>query len=132
MAMYVAGNYYRWGGQFDGVTNMHVVLTLSAGEYPRLYVNGVLVLLASYSLPTIPVPTYFSIGHSGGDANAYLLGSVDEFRIWGGVLSANEVLSNYFAGTGELSYTAFRCWSYEFISINHCDSLHCLCASFCY
>ena len=101
MAMYVAGNYYRWGGQFDGATSMHVVLTLSAGEYPRLYVNGVLVLLASYSLPAIPVPTYFNIGHSGGDAYSYLLGSVDEFRIWGGVLSANEVLSNYFAGTGK-------------------------------
>ena len=103
IAMYVAGNYYRYGGQFDDQTNMHVVLTLSAGDYARLYVNGALAIVASYSLPAIPVPTYFNIGHSGGDSYSYLLGSVDEFRIWGGVLGAEEVLSNYFAGTGNLS-----------------------------
>ena len=51
---------------------MHVVLTLSAGDYARLYVNGILVITASYALPVVPAPTYFYIGAGLNDAKAYL------------------------------------------------------------
>ena len=36
--------------------------------------------------------------------NQYMTGSVDELRIWGGILSATEVVSNYYAGTGIASF----------------------------
>jgi hypothetical protein len=85
---------------FDGKTNMHVVLTMSAGDYARLYVNGILVITASYTLSSIPTPTYFYVGAGTNDVQAYLLGSVSEFRIWGGSLSSDEVLANFYAGKG--------------------------------
>ena len=78
---------------------MHLVMTLSVEGYARLYVNGTLAIIASYALPAIPTPTYFNIGH-WSTTDQYLTGSVDEFRIWNGILSASEVLSNFFAGPG--------------------------------
>ena len=104
-----SGNIYMTTGNvdyasnvpFDSQTNMHVVLTMSVGNYVKLYVNGVLVITASYSLPYVPSPTYFYVGRwNYVPANEYFIGTMSEFRVWGGTLSAAEVLANFFAGTG--------------------------------
>ena len=88
---------------FDSQTNLHIVLTVAAGDFAKLYVNGALAVTASYPLPVIPSPGYFRIGYGYYNVdNEYFIGSVSEFRIWGGVLSASEVIANYFAGNGKI------------------------------
>ena len=114
-----SGNIYMCAGQpqcyssaigFDS-QNLHLVMTLSVEGYARLYINGTLAIIASYALPAIPTPTFFSVGR-WSTTDQYMIGSVHEFRIWKGVLSPAEVLSNFFSGTG----------------LNECSDLHDVCS----
>ena len=92
--------------KFDGQTNMHVVLTVTA-TFITLYVNsgsGSSVTSTNCSsvsfalngvLPTI---NYFYVGHYLGGT---LVGSVDEFRLWQGIVSATDVSNQYSIGPSE-------------------------------
>ena len=86
---------------FDSQSNIHLVVTVSAGDYARLYINGVLKGMTSAVVNQIPPPTSFYIGKSFEIA-PLLIGSVDEFRIWGGALSATDIATRYSQGPGEL------------------------------
>ena len=89
---------------FDGQSSMHVVLTVTQGGYAYLYKNGVLVCSSSFLITNLPPPTAFYVGNNMYATNGYGLsgGSFDEFRLYGGVLSGAEVLSNYNEGKGNL------------------------------
>ena len=85
---------------FDSQTDLHLVVTLSAGDYARYYVNGTLLGIASAVVSSIPPPDVFYIGKSLS-LEPGLIGSVNEFRIWGGALSATDIATRYSHGPGE-------------------------------
>ena len=84
---------------FDSKANVHLVVTVSAGDYARLYINGVLLGNTPDVVNPIPPPTTFYIGKSF-DGEPGLIGSVNEFRIWAGVLSATDITTRYSQGPG--------------------------------
>ena len=84
---------------FNSQTNLHLVVTLSAGDYARLYINGVLQGSTPAVVSLIPPPTVFYIGKSF-DGQPGLIGSVNEFRIWAGALSATDIAARYSQGPG--------------------------------
>lgn len=86
---------------FSNQTDMHIAVTASAGDYARLYVNGVLMGATPVVLTSVPSPKHFVIGQSFNGSESTLVGSIDEFRIWGGVLSAACVAKNYEDGPSE-------------------------------
>ena len=89
---------------FDSQTSMHVVMTVSAGDYARLYINGVLQGTTPAVVDSLPPPDVFYFGKAFETAIAGLIGSVNEFRIWGGALSAIDIATRYSQGPGE-NYT---------------------------
>ena len=115
--MMVGQRYYGSNFPFAAQT-LHVVLTMSVGNYVRLYVNGSLAITAPTALTVIPTPTFFHVGYwSYGDD--YLVGSVRDFRIWGGALSADEVVANFFGGAGWSHFVAIlysRIHSFSLVS----------------
>ena len=86
------------GVSFDFKKNVHVVMTVSGGSYARLYINGVLQGSSPVVVSPLPPATVFHIG-SGLPYNS-LVGSVNEFRIWAGVLSAPDIAARYSQGPG--------------------------------
>jgi hypothetical protein len=86
------------GGSFVQ-TNAQIVLTLPAGGYPQIYLNGALLYTSSVIMSSLPTPTYFYLGNSLDTTNR-LYGSINEFRIWGGALSASDIFSDYQQGPG--------------------------------
>ena len=86
---------------FDSQTSLHVVVTISAGDNARLYINRVLQGTTPAVVNSIPLPSVFYISKSF-DGNPGLVGSVNEFRIWGGVLSATDIATRYSQGPGEI------------------------------
>ena len=76
-------------------------MTISAGSNAKLYINGVLQGSIPAIVTTIPPPSAFYIGKSF-DGSRGLIGSVNEFRIWGGALSATDIATRYSQGPGEL------------------------------
>ena len=90
---------------FDSQTNVHVVMTVSSGGYARLYINRVLVVKTPAVLNSIPPAVVFYVSKSFGGTPG-LVGSVIEFRIWGGALSATDIATRYSQGPGE-SLTCF-------------------------
>ena len=82
---------------FDGQTGMHVVLTVAAGSL-KLYVNGMLAGSSSCAGSALPPVNYF---YSGSSPAGTLVGSVNEFRVWTGALSAVDVAAHYSQGPGE-------------------------------
>ena len=91
---------------FDNQASLHIVLTVTGGTLARLYINGALAatLDAGYfPQPSFPRADTFGIG-KGFDSISVtptLIGSVDEVRVWGGVLSAAEVSTRYSQGSGQ-------------------------------
>ena len=83
---------------FDSKTNVHVVLTVSAGDFARLYINSVLVGSTPAVVDPLPPPSFFYIGMG---SSSPLIGSVNEFRIWGGALSATDIATRYSQGPGD-------------------------------
>ena len=90
---------------FDNQPSLHIVLTVTGGTLARLYING--ALAATLDAGSLPQPCFpradtFGIG-KGFDSisdTPTLIGSVDELRVWGGVLSATEVSTRYSQGSG--------------------------------
>ena len=84
---------------FNSALRYHVVMTISTSDIARLYVNGNL-FVTNFNM-RIPTPNVFFVGGTwGGSPQDSLVGSVDEFRIWSGALSASQVAANYAAGPG--------------------------------
>ena len=86
---------------FDSQMNVHVVMTFDTRGYASLYINGTLQASTPAVVANpIPVPTVFYIGKAF-DVEPGLIGSVNEFRIWGGALSASDITTRYSQGPGE-------------------------------
>ena len=89
---------------FDSQTNVHVVMTFDTRGYASLYINGTLQASTPAVVANpIPVPTVFYIGKAF-DVEPGLIGSVNEFRIWGGALSATDIATRFSQGPGQCSY----------------------------
>ena len=86
---------------FSGQRNLHIVMTVSTGDYARLYINGVLAGATAAVVSPLPPATAFYIGKSFESGNAGLIGSVNELRIWGGALSDADITTHYSQGPGD-------------------------------
>ena len=74
----------------------------------RLYVDGILQGTADITIPLSSVSdTLAYLGRSLYDADPFLDGSIDEFRIWGGVLSEEQVLRSFIAGADAVNPARF-------------------------
>ena len=89
------------GVGFNSQTNLHLVMTVSAGDYARLYINGTLAGFTPSTVNPLPPATAFYLGKSFVSTDSGLIGSVNEFRIWGGALSATDISARYYQGPGE-------------------------------
>jgi hypothetical protein len=91
----------------DNVPEMQIV-GVYTGTYMELYYNGVRVGRASpvalHVTDNIDVNSF--IGKSMFNADPYLIGSVDEFRIYQGALTAQAVADNFAAGPNTLPVSA--------------------------
>jgi alpha-L-arabinofuranosidase len=92
-------------GDFSYHTNLHVVAIYNPpGEYLALYTNGVLV--AMNSAVTVPLSSVSSvlnyIGRSLYATDPYPDLSLDEFRIYNGVLHADEIAATQILGPNQL------------------------------
>ncbi|MCP5526483.1 MAG: Ig-like domain-containing protein [Verrucomicrobiales bacterium] len=82
----------------------HVVLTYNyTARLARLYVDGVQVAAGpvTYALSVIDDVNNW-LGRSNYAADAYYQGSLNEFRIWNGVMTAAEVVASRAAGPDDL------------------------------
>ena len=79
-------------------SNLHVIATFTVGGYARLYINGQLAASSYYTYPTMPYANVFYLGKSLSPYNPYMVGSIDEFRIWGGAIGQADALSSFLAG----------------------------------
>ena len=91
----------------DNVGEMQIVGVYS-GKLMDLYYNGVLVgtnTPVNVAVTDI-IDTNNFIGKSMFNADPYLIGSVDEFRIYKGALTASQVSSDFAAGPNVIATTA--------------------------
>ena len=93
------------GVYFNNQVNMHVVLTVSLGDYVKLYINGQRDGTTTARVTSLPPASTFYIGKAFGDSSntpfSGLIGSVDEIRLWSGALSAADVAANYALGASK-------------------------------
>ena len=90
--------------QFNAMSNMHCVVVLPLHGFPQLYLNGALAVTLQTTLQALPSQNFAYLGQttwSGG--NMGLQGSIDEFRVWQGALSASDIHLNFLAGKGNAS-----------------------------
>jgi alpha-L-arabinofuranosidase len=95
-------------GDFSYHTNLHVVAVYNPpGGYLALYTNG--ILAAMNSAVTVPLSSVSSvlnyIGRSLYTADPYPDSSLDEFRIYNGVLYADEIAATQVLGSNQLLNT---------------------------
>lgn len=83
---------------FSMQSSVHIVVTIMKGANANLYINGVFEGTASVNVSSLPSPLNFFIGK--GSIGSALIGSVDEFRVWGGVLTSACIANNYAQGPG--------------------------------
>ena len=81
--------------QFGGQTNMHVVYTVKQDDYARLYLNGALAATSSSIFSPLPPVNLFYLGCGSCDN---FVGSVNELRMWGMLLSAADISLRYSQG----------------------------------
>ena len=81
-------------------TNAHVVVSLTEGGAGTLYINGQKKGSTPGAVNPFPQPDVFYIGKSFGNDPGFT-GSVNEFRIWGGILKDSDVATGYAYGPGE-------------------------------
>lgn len=83
---------------YFGKTNQHIAIVIVDGQPPEVYINGALKAVADipFSL-TDSSDNYFMLGTSLY-YNEYFNGTMDEFRIWKGALTADAVIASYRAG----------------------------------
>ncbi|MGA2247201.1 MAG: alpha-L-arabinofuranosidase C-terminal domain-containing protein [Verrucomicrobiota bacterium] len=107
----IVGNGDETGFELNnllGLTNLHVVVVFNPApnrQFLGLYTNGVLAAWTPTGGKNIAsVDDVFSfLGHSLWSADAYLNGSIDEFRIYNGELSPGQIAASQEAGPNELN-----------------------------
>ena len=88
---------------FNGAFNLHLVLTYALGGSMNLYLDGELTMSCSAKISqssyskAISTETNY-LGRSLWSGDVGLSGSIDEFRVWNGELSAKSVVANFNAG----------------------------------
>jgi hypothetical protein len=84
-------------GNLDNCTNLHVACVLDPPTgFMGIYTNGVLAAARNDLASLVSVDTnYFFLGRSLFAADAPLNGSIDEFRIYNGALSAAAISASY-------------------------------------
>lgn len=93
-----------------GLTNLHVVAVFNPSpnrQFLGLYTNGVLAAstrTGNKQIPSINDVTSF-LGHSHWSADPGLNGSVDEFRIYDGELSTNQIVATGVLGPNQVLST---------------------------
>ena len=88
-------------GVMDNRTNVHIVAILDFGrDLAVVYTNGRLAGLNTSMTRELSaiINNYSYLGRSLYGADPYMNGSIDEFRIWDGALSAQEVVASFRAG----------------------------------
>lgn len=109
MTIFVPGrNDHIWPagmGTLDNVTNIHIVAVYDPlAGYERLFFNGQLV--AENRSPQILVTEVNNanswLGRSLFNADGYLNGSIDEFRVYDGGLSPQQAAINFAAGPNNI------------------------------
>jgi hypothetical protein len=88
---------------YHGPTNVHLVAVYSTTSNAlRLYVNGALVgsNTLDVSIPGRGSSDFLGLGKSPVDP--YMIGSIDEFRIWKGELPASAVSAHFTAGSNSI------------------------------
>ena len=95
LTAYIASSTVTFSGQ-----TLHVAIVLAVGAQPMLYVNGAYAGSAPYTMTTMLTPAQFRLGGSLDGGNQFQ-GSIDEFRIWGGTLSASDIATRFSQGPGE-------------------------------
>jgi len=109
MTIFVPGrNDHIWPagmGTLDNVTNLHIVAVYDPlAGYERLFFNGLLV--AENRSPQVLVTEVNNLnswlGRSLFNADGYLNGSIDEFRIYNGGLSPQQVAVNFASGPNNI------------------------------
>ncbi len=67
--------------------------------YVTVYTNGVLAAIGSISIPfSSLVDSHDYLGRSGYNSDPYLSGTIKEFRVYSGDMSAVQVAADYAAG----------------------------------
>lgn len=92
------------GGSLDGQTNVYVAVVDSPfGGFERLYINGRLSAVNTNitTLLSSVVDNFSYLGQSLYTADPYMIGSIDEFRIWSGILSNAPIVVDAAAGPNE-------------------------------
>jgi autotransporter-associated beta strand protein len=89
------------GNSLDNATGMQIVAVFAPDQrYEALYTNGVLAAInTNVTVQLASVVNHYSfIGQSLYSADPSLTGSVDEFRIYNGALSADTIRQSYLQG----------------------------------
>ena len=92
-------------GTLDGAA-VHVVCIVDpANNYCAIYTNGILESAATATLPPLSnVSSALSyLGRSLFSADAWLVGAIDEFRIYDGHLSPRQIMADYEGGPNGLA-----------------------------
>lgn len=84
---------------FNTQTDLYVALTISSACSAALYVNGTYISTTSAPYPL--QPTNFYIGKSFNVSDRGFIGSVNEFRIWSGILTPSQIAQNFHLGPSE-------------------------------
>ena len=94
--------YVNNSGGLNNAQNVHVTCVINPANNQMLYYNGTVVKSGSLHGALEPLNTIVDdfglIGRSLYDADATLLGSVNEFRVYNGVLTKAQVVLNDAAG----------------------------------
>ena len=91
---------------FDGQTNIHVVLTVTIGDFARLYLNGVLYATSTSAITSalgfFNQNKQISIGCVAFSSLGFV-GSMSEFRVWQGALQQADITAHFSAGPDVIS-----------------------------
>ena len=92
-------------GSWSGLTNVHITSVYDPpADYIALYVNGVLAVQnTAVTVPFSSVNDLYSyIGRSLYSGDSYFVAGIDEFRIYNGVLHADEITASQILGSSQL------------------------------
>ena len=93
---------------------LHAAIVLVKDAAPALYVNGAYIGSAGAVMSTMLTPSQFRVGGSLDGGNGFQ-GTIDEFRIWGGALTATNIAKSYQQGPSKF---VFFVWYNDGLSIS--------------
>lgn len=83
--------------KFDEQVKMHVVFTLSQGDFGRLYVDGIMAGLTPTIIPSVLYLSAFRLCNALTPETA-VNDSLTELRVWGGILSSSDIHEHFIHG----------------------------------